>query len=188
MKYSVSERHVIIFLIISIFFGSGVLIYRSDSGNIITVLDPSAKELPRESLGGSRTIFVDVTGEVANPGVYELPEGSRVFQAIEEAGGVTEEGDTTRLNMAKLLRDAERVYVYKHIEDDMDGNIEGIVNINTASQASLQNLPGIGPHLAQRIIDYRNEHGVFTDIVELIDVPGIGSKIMEDIIDKITIY
>lgn len=129
-----------------------------------------------------------VTGQVVNQGIVKLKEGSRVINAIEEAGGVTPQADLTKINLAYLLEDGMKLYV-PSINDKQEeeyvsssntnrqsANSKQIlrININTATNEELQKLPGIGEAMASRIITYRKENGKFTKIEDLKNVSGIG--------------
>ena len=140
-------------------------------------------------------IQVHVLGEVVNPGVYTLPAGSRVADALKAAGGGKPDSSLYRLNLAALLVDGQRVYVPSNAElidqetdsADENTNLSGKININTASINQLISLPGIGMMKAGEIILYRNDHGDFQTLEALMDVPGIGPGTFEDLKDKITI-
>lgn len=145
-------------------------------------------------------ITVDVSGAVAQPGVYQLPAGSRVEDAIEAAGGFLPEAFPEVVNLAAPLADGTKVLVPLRPEDieleadnDSTSNTPAYgggfpVNINTASQNTLTALPGIGEIKAQAIIDYRTEHGPFTDPEQLMEVNGIGPATYEKLKDLVTIY
>ncbi len=144
-------------------------------------------------------IFVDIGGEVISPMVVELEEGSRVGDAIEAAGGVTENADLTDINRAAFVEDGEKIYIPPaEIEgEESEGNVsssgyqasrgDGRININTADSAQLQELDGIGPATAQKIIDYRKENGRFSSIEDIKNVSGIGDKSFEKIKDRIKV-
>jgi competence protein ComEA len=136
-------------------------------------------------------LVVYVSGAVANPGVYSLPDGSRVADALNAAGGATAEADLSRINLAKHVSDAEQVHIPKIGEaaptQAAPGVPSGKININTATAAELDQLPGIGPALAQRIIDYRTQNGPFKTIEDLKKVKGIGDALFEQIKDRITV-
>ncbi|MBT9283646.1 MAG: ComEA family DNA-binding protein, partial [Hydrogenibacillus schlegelii] len=150
-------------------------------------------------------IVVDVKGAVARPGVYRLPAGARVFEALEAAGGLLPEADVDRVNRAAVLADAAVVYVPKKGEAAEAGGSSPVgspagsdagsgaaggtakVNLNTADAALLQTLPGIGPTRAQAIIAYREEHGPFRDVTELKNVSGIGPKTLEQLLPYVTV-
>ncbi len=130
-------------------------------------------------------LYVYVTGAVPRPGVYALPRGSRVKDAIEAAGGFLAEADREQLNLAAPLADGEWIEVLTSEEAQSLGSL--LVNINEATAAELEELPGIGPTLAQKIVDYREEHGDFARVEEIMDVPGIGQATFERIRDLITV-
>lgn len=141
-------------------------------------------------------IVVDIGGEVVSPMVVELDEGSRVGDAIEAAGGVTENADLTDINRAAFVEDGEKIYIPRaEIDGEGDGSSSGYqagrgdgkININTADSAQLQELDGIGPATAQKIIDYRKENGRFSSIEDIKNVSGIGDKSFEKIKDRIKV-
>ena len=137
-------------------------------------------------------IVVHVAGEVRNPGVYELPPGSRIIDAVNAAGGITARADVEVINLATPLIDSSQVYVPAKgsvrqqsfarpqpgmnvgASTDSQQASSGLVNINRATAAELEKLPGVGPSTAQAIIDYRNSHGPFASPEDLLNVKGIG--------------
>ncbi|MFO7152262.1 MAG: helix-hairpin-helix domain-containing protein [Bacillota bacterium] len=158
--------------------------FKLESGNAVPVFNES-EDLSGEVLEKAR-IVVHVAGAVKNPGVYELEEGSRVIDAVEAAGGYMPEADVSGINLAKKLQDEDKIYVPEQGEvpgtgDASGSSSDGRVNINTADLQELDKLPGIGPALAQRIIDYRNQHGPFKSVEELKNVSGIGEKRFEEL-------
>lgn len=144
-------------------------------------------------------IYVDLGGAVQHPGVYTLPEGSRVFALIALAGGFTEDADTRTMNQADILEDGEKIYVYTMQEtEDMlalgvctetqeADRADGKVNLNRAGKEDLMTLSGIGETRALAILQYREEHGCFQSIEELMQVDGIKEKTYEKIKDSITV-
>lgn len=132
-------------------------------------------------------IYVDIKGQVMNPGVYKVEEASRLFQVIGLAGGVTSDADTLAFNLSMKLRDEQVIYIpsindeYPMITEIIENETNGIININTASLELLDTLPGIGPSTAQSIIDYREEYGDFTNVDDLMEVPGIGETTLNEI-------
>ena len=147
---------------------------------------------------GSGQIVVDVDGAVAHPGLYKLPPDSRVQAAA--AGGLSPQADAHRINRAAKLHDGQKLYVLSQGEStpplaassgqgcegqactSAEGGLsgsdpegQGLVNINTANAAQLTQLPGVGPAIAQKIIDYRTANGPFTSVDDLTKVPGIGA-------------
>ena len=137
-------------------------------------------------------IVVYVVGEVNEPGIFEVKDGTRVHEVLEMAGGVTDDADVTRLNLAKVLADEEKINVPKRVvlqetSDSEVGTQNGLVNINTANVDTLTTLSGIGKSTAQKIISYRSENGYFDTIEDIMKVSGIGESKFEAIKDNITI-
>jgi competence protein ComEA len=164
-----------------------------------------AKVSPTVTVAVSTTIAFDIEGEVINPGVYKTSRGSRIEEALIAAGGLGVNADREwigkNLNRAEVLTDGMKIFIPKKISNDQllmtngqttDKNQEvlgvqksGLISINSATAAELDTLPGIGPAIAGRIIDYRNQNGGFKDINELKMVSGIGDKLYEKIKDRV---
>ena len=137
-------------------------------------------------------LVVDVGGKVRRPGIYRLPTGSRVADALTAAGGVREGADLTGLNRARLLADGEQVLAGVPGADrrrywrrrgwwHRRRRSSGPVSLNSASAEQLDGLPGVGPVLAQHIVDYRAQHGGFRSVDELREVNGIGERRFNDL-------
>lgn len=144
------------------------------------------------------SLIVHVAGWVRRPGVYELPEGSRVIDAVEIAGGPRNGAELGALNLAAPLSDGQQVLVAKQAAPAVAGGAPAVpgsppagsaplVNVNTAAAEELETLPGIGEVLAGTIIAYREEHGPFTAVDQLLDVSGIGEVTLEEIRDLVTV-
>ena len=137
------------------------------------------------------TLFVDVRGAVAVPGVYELPEKSRVFQAVEAAGGLLPEAKDELVNQAAKLTDGQQIYIPFEGEEAQEAAdqavTDGRVNINTAGAAELMTLPGIGEAKAADIIAYREANGGFSSTEDIMQVSGIKDAMFQKIRDKIKI-
>jgi len=132
-----------------------------------------------------RSVVVFITGAVANPGVYSLPEGSRIGDVLLMAGGFLPNAEQEGLNLAAKLQDGQQLIVpVRSPESYVSG---GRVNINTASAEELDALPGIGPTTAQSIVDYRVQHGPFEFIQDIQNVPGVGPATYEEIKDLIIV-
>lgn len=143
---------------------------------------------------------VHIVGAVEKPGVYKLPQGSRVNDALTQAGPLPE-ADLASLNLAAALKDGQKLVVSSQAEDITtpeaagvqatpgapSAKTKGLININTATEAELDSLPGIGPTLAARIVQHRQANGAFQDIEELKNVSGIGDKKYEDLQHLITV-
>ena len=152
------------------------------SASGLVVVDDSATP----SRTSVRQIKVHVLGAVVNPGVVSLPDGARVEDAIAAAGGLTDQADPADLNLAAFVSDGAQIVI--GTKTSPAGQVNngggsgssqtGCVNLNTATNAQLQTLPGVGPVTAQKIIDWRDAHGRFSAIAELQEVDGIGPKTM----------
>lgn len=123
-------------------------------------------------------IVVQVDGEVAQPGIYHLPAGTRAGDAVRAAGGPTPVADLVALNLARLLRDGDRLTVPARATRP-DAQAGRRVSVNTAAEAELESLPGIGPVLARRIVAHRRHHGAFARLQDLLQVEGVGPKLLE---------
>jgi len=132
-------------------------------------------------------ITVYVTGAVAKPGLYHLRQDSRMNDAIEAAGGFLADADKSNINLAAPVKDGDEIHVPELLPGLSIGGTGLLVNINTATEAELENLPGIGPTLAQRIIDYRTQYGFFKTIDALKNVPGIGDATYAEVKNLITV-
>lgn len=157
------------------------------------------------SNNSSNQIYIHIIGEVNNPGVITIEKGKRIVDAIEKAGGATEKADLSKINLAFVLSDGVRVKIPSIYDKDDDvyviqnsGNntiIDGSslnkgggkVNINTATQTELETLTGIGPSLANRILEYRNKNGKFKKVDDLKNVKGIGQSKFEGIKDEVVV-
>jgi competence protein ComEA len=144
----------------------------------------------------SGRVVVDVVGAVRRPGLYRLEQGSRIADAVARAGGATHKADVAMINLAAPLADGEQVVVPKRGSvgasasaaaggGSAPGVPAGPVHLNTATLEQLDSLPGIGPVTAQKILDYRQEHGAFGSVDELDAVPGIGPARMDTLRDLV---
>lgn len=131
--------------------------------------------------GGAGRLTIHVSGAVVNPGVVEVNGGARVAEAVAAAGGATPEAELGAMNLAAALRDGEHIVVPAAGEVDAAGGSTGGIDLNTASPAELEALPGVGPVLAERIVLFREEHGQFVTPEDLLDVPGIGEAKLSQI-------
>ncbi len=198
MNWKKIERIHIVLLIGVVLLVSLVLFsqFRNDEmlerTSATSIFDEEEEELSFTEIKEENSmIVIDIKGAIEKPGVYELKEGSRIYEAIDQAGGLLEGADENSLNFAELLYDEMMVYV-PFLEDDVQVN-EGVGNngkipLNRADQALLEQLPGIGPAKAQAIIAYREENGPFKDVDELLDVSGIGPKSLERLRDYIVLH
>ena len=174
--------------------------------NEILVTNITSKE---KNVENENTIIIHITGSVKKPGIVKLKEGSRIEDAIEEAGGLTENADITKVNLAYIVEDGTKIKIPSSSDEDIgdeeiidnrsgeniivEENISSsnknnqIVNINKATEKEFQSLPGIGPSLASKIVEYRSQKGKFESIEDIKNVTGIGSGKYENIKDLITV-
>lgn len=172
-----------------------------NAGNIANL------EVVNEIAEEKEKIAVHITGEIKKEGIIYLNQGARIVDAIKEAGGETKQADLSQVNLAYELQDGQKIYIpnkkekiSQYITENSGTNViiedsntstqkggSGKVNINTANQSELDRLPGIGPSLAERIIEYREENGNFKNIEDLQNVKGIGDAKFADIKDKVTV-
>jgi len=164
----------------------GVLIGLLAAGIIwLAVSPPRGHEVTLLPTATPSLLTVYVSGAVATPGVYTLPEGSRIAAAVKAAGGMLPGAETNNINLALLIADGQQINV-PGIVDTSHVNA-GRVDINTATLAELDALPGIGPTTAQSILDYRLQNGPFQVIQEIQNVPGIGAATFAQIQDYISV-
>jgi competence protein ComEA len=156
---------------------TALFVMRGSSQEVIAA--PAPLEIESISM---QTLMVDVAGAVVNPGVYSLPLNARVVEAIKAAGGLKKGADTSDINQARILKDGEQIYVYPAALSGNGGvsrpavRKNGPIMINRATVKDFESLDGIGPVLANRIINYRKSNGPFTAIEDLLKVPGIGQS------------
>ncbi|MGV3487550.1 MAG: helix-hairpin-helix domain-containing protein [Tuberibacillus sp.] len=195
------------FVLVFFFIGIGLLYVQCQKPNTGLSLDePSIarEEAEPKKQGASpaadpkpQFILVDLKGAVKNPGVYRMSPGDRVVDVVQQAGGLTNEADKAKVNMAKKLSDEMMVYIPKigeNVPQGQDPSVsadgvseQGKININTASEQELQQIQGIGPSKAKAIIEYREKNGPFQTIKDLDKVSGIGEKTLEQMEEQITI-
>lgn len=164
-----------------------------------SLASPIAPASPAPSATQSGGLVVHVAGAVQTPGVFTLPAGARVIDGLRAAGGAAPGADLSSINLARPLADGERVYIPRRGETPPPevagggqapsggGSSGGKVNLNSATSAELEALPGIGQVLAQRIVDYRTQHGPFRSVRDLLKVEGIGEKKFDSIKDHVTV-
>jgi competence protein ComEA len=158
--------------------------------------EPPGGAGPPAPASATGVVVVSVVGQVARPGLVTLPAGSRVADALAAAGGLLPEADPAAVNAAAPLTDGEQIAVGvpgaapppgPTGAGSGRGGPGGLVDLNTATVADLDGLPGLGPVLAQRIVDHRSAHGAFTSVQQLEDVPGIGPAIYASLAARVTV-
>ena len=214
-----TQKIIIAVGIICILIVIGIFLYKrtQDTDYSMLMLEPEeeAKEnnIEQEQEKRENKIKVHVAGYVEEEGMVELAEGARIADALEAAGGATLEADLSRVNLAYVLQDGQKIYIPSILEveeeeaeeeeyitegsggvileeegeEEKNNEAEGKVNINTATQTELETLNGIGPSTASKIIEYRKQNGNFQSIEEIQNVSGIGEKIYEGIREEIEV-
>lgn len=162
--------------------------------------ESSGEKIAEETENSDETVYVDVCGQVKVPGVYALEKDSRVYEAVEKAGGFTEKASAVGLNQAAKVSDGQQIYVPSQEEaekpdfvnstensDSAAGKTQGKVNLNTASKEELMTLSGIGEVKADAILRYRSEKGRFQSVEEVKSIEGIKEGVYQKIKDQITV-
>ena len=217
MLDNLTKKQKVIVLVIAIVVAIGMIYFIYNKNQItddvnlendILVSENVAKEKSSNTTEENEVI-IHITGSVKNPGIVRLKEGSRIEDAIEAAGGLTENADISKVNLAYVVDDGTKIKIPSSQEEDIgdeeiigSGSGENIIieenttssnkssqtiNINKATETELQTLPGIGASLASRIIDYRSQNGKFGSIEEIKNVNGIGDSKFENIKDLISV-
>ena len=202
------QRKIVIIIAILVIILIGRKIYDSnhfEEANSEEILVKDKKESIKKDEEEEDIMAVHVTGEVKKPGVVKVKEGSRIEDIIEAAGGLTENADTTNINLAYMVEDGMKIRIPSSNEEDIEedyisvdsgkrvimsdesNNPSLIVNINTANETELEQLPGIGPSISSKIVDYRNQNGKFKNIEDIKNVTGIGDSKYEKIKDFIKV-
>lgn len=201
MLEKVNKKIIIVIIIVVLIIGGIYYLIQSnkeeefinDFNNEQNIIDQNVEENTKIE---KNEIVIDISGEVVNPGVIKLEEGSRIIDAIQMAGGVTNNANLSKVNLAYLLEDAQKIYIPNKNEeiseyvtkenadsvisssnkDKVSNNEKLMVNINTANESELEKLPGIGPSIAIKIVNYRKENGKFSTIEDIKNVSGIGNS------------
>ncbi len=195
-SWSLSAKAAVIGGILLILVGVGGLFSKKEVSMEETevVVTTMLAEKTEVSTTQETVIFVDIKGEVRNPGVYQMKVGDRVKDALEAAGGLTAEADSQKVNLAKRLEDQMVIVVPKVGEEAeeipagetrKEATKEGKVNINTATVEELKTLKGVGEKKAEAIIEYRKKNGSFQTKEDLMKVRGIGKKLFESFEERI---
>ncbi len=186
-QFSDLQRRAIYF-VLALALAVGAIFFSLAHGNAATPAAPTITPLPTYSLPPlpPALVVVDVAGKVKHPGIYKLPQGSRAINAIKAAGGQLRGVSLTDINLAEILTDGQQIIVgapavstaSKSKKSGAAGGkiTSGTININSATAAQLEQLPGIGAVMAARILAYRKAHGAFATIDDLTKVGGLGKS------------
>lgn len=204
---------VLLLVVLAVSVGVSAFATRGGAGDDLVTVEPGTGAGPSAGPGtappgGASVVFVHVHGQVASPGLFELPEGSRVVDVVAAAGGFTAEADQAAVNLARPLVDGEQLRV-PAVGEVVDGSpadggpgggavgggggaasgaaVDGVVDLNLADDATLQTLPGVGPATAAAILAWRDENGRFRSVDDLLGVPGIGPKTLEKLRDQVRV-
>lgn len=204
---------VLLLVVLAVSVGVSAFATRGGAGDDLVTVEPGTGAGPSSGPGtappgGASVVFVHVHGQVASPGLFELPEGSRVVDVVAAAGGFTADADQAAVNLARVLVDGEQLRV-PAVGEVVDGasadggpgggagsggggaagtaGVDGVVDLNLADDAALQTLPGVGPATAAAILAWRDENGRFRSVDDLLGVPGIGPKTLEKLRDRVRV-
>ena len=187
-------RMILVILAAAIVFSAGVYYAMMDNTSEPVVFNPMA-EMENEVITGQ--VVVHVSGQVVNPGIYEFSSDRRVDDAVRKAVPLPD-ADLDSLNLAEILRDGQKIHVPSLVRDnqnpqqvvqgDNSGSGSQLINLNTATQSELETLPGIGPAMASRIIEFRERNGSFRSVDEVKLITGIGERRYESIRHLVTTH
>ncbi len=189
LHYTNAQKRSLLIVAVLVLATSSLFILRTSSPSEAITPPPLTLDV------AAMDITIDVQGAVARPGVYKLTIGSRVVDAIKAAGGVTQAGDPSDLNQARIIADGEQIYVYakssatttKKSTVKVKPKSPSVLLVNRASAKEFEALDGIGPVLASRIVTYRKANGPFTTIDDLLKVPGIGAGTLSKFKNKLRV-
>lgn len=182
LQFSSSQKRGFAILAAMVLVASGLVLTRGHSAR----MEVAHSSVKASVIVEAPKLVVDVAGGVKKPGVYSLPANSRVTDAISAAGGARKGTDTSDVNLARMVRDGEQIYLEppvsattvnapRFVSNPRPRRADGPINLNRASEKELESLPGIGPVLALKIFTYRNVNGPFARIEDLQKISGIGS-------------
>ncbi|MEV4738429.1 MULTISPECIES: ComEA family DNA-binding protein [unclassified Microbacterium] len=186
LRLSIGAAVVVALIVLSGAVGLGLL--RGQAAPVQSI--PLSTEAATVDASGE--LYVHVLGAVESPGLYVLTSDARLVDAVGAAGGTRDDADLAAVNLARILTDGEQVVVpvvgaAGSAPEGAATADDGLVDLNTADQAALETLPRIGPALAQRILDWREENGRFRSVDDLLGVPGIGEKLLAGIRDGVRV-
>ena len=185
LRLGLGAAVVLAIVALSTAVGLGLVRGQPSSVEAVPLAESSASVEPAPA-----EIYVPVLGAVERPGLYVLRADSRVVDALAAAGGSTDAADLAGVNLARRVEDGEQILVPvvgAVADPSAPPSGDGTVDLNTADQAALEELPGIGPALAERIVAWREDNGRFRTVDDLLAVPGIGEKVLEGLRDGVRV-
>ena len=205
MSKNIKQKLVLICAILMIAVGLIYNFLKEDKEDISyekIVIQSMENEIQEEIIEEKEYIKIHVTGQVRSPGIIELEHGQRISDAIEKAGGLTEFASLENVNLAYKLEDGQKLYIPTVEEENVSVLVENgeniiqstnssgkvkTININKANETELEEIPGVGPSMANKIVNYRKENGEFKSIEDLKNISGIGEKKFESMREYISV-
>ncbi|RKS10137.1 competence protein ComEA [Nocardiopsis sp. Huas11] len=189
---ALSRRAVLALTVLGLLAVGATLVALRDRPQTVepdTAVQAATGPAPETGAAPSGDVIVHVSGDVSDPGLFTLDSGARVSDAIEAAGGPLPEAELDGLNLARPLTDGEQIVVGPPDPEDTGAGTAGgsLVNVNQADAATLETLPGVGEVIAANIIAYREEHGPFVQVEDLVNVSKIGDAVLADIAPLVTV-
>jgi competence protein ComEA len=170
--------------------GFAVFVFGSGTSNEpqVTITKPATDKEQTGDIQAPK-IYVHVAGLVKSPGIYQLDSGARVFDAVLAAGGFTTKANQASVNMARTIADGEQLIITSQVTEQMFSSSpsSSLISLNQASSSQLEELPGVGPALAGRILDWKTANGGFKTKEDLLNVAGIGDKLFAAVKDLVTL-
>jgi competence protein ComEA len=166
--------------------GFGAFAWVTSQPQKVSLSDKEPSEAAEVSVNQAK-IFVHIAGKVKHPGIYQLDSGARVFDVVLLAGGFTKKANQSSINLARVVTDGEQIVIGSGASQELLNNSQSFISLNQSSVSTLEDLPGVGPALAGRIVDWREANGGFKSKEDLLNVAGIGDKLYSSIKDLVTL-
>lgn len=166
--------------------GFGAFVWVTSQPQKVSLSNKEPSEAAEVSVNQAK-IFVHIAGKVKHPGIYQLDSGARVFDVVLLAGGFTKKANQSSINLARVVTDGEQIVIGSGASQELLNNSQSFISLNQSSVSTLEDLPGVGPALAGRIVDWREANGGFKSKEDLLNVAGIGDKLYSSIKDLVTL-
>ncbi len=166
--------------------GFGAFVWVTSQPQKVSLSNKEPSEAAEVSVNQAK-IFVHIAGKVKHPGIYQLDSGARVFDVVLLAGGFTKKANQSSINLARVVTDGEQIVIGSGASQEILNNSQSFISLNQSSVSTLEDLPGVGPALAARIVDWREANGGFKSKEDLLNVAGIGDKLYSSIKDLVTL-